>query len=67
MQAHVEIVEVKPGLRGSLATRSFVPGDVVVRLPRSLAIELASSSTPAPARLPLPCKHSSTFAVLISL
>ena len=50
-QAHVEIAEVKAGLRGALATKNFSTNDVVISVPRNLVIELGPSSAPSHVRL----------------
>lgn len=50
-QAHVEVAEVKAGLRGALATKNFSTNDIVISVPRNLVIELAPSSAPSHVRL----------------
>ena len=50
-QAHVEIAEVKAGLRGALATKNFSTNDVVISVPRNLVIDLGPSSAPSHVRL----------------
>ena len=49
-QAFVEVAEVRPGLRGLVASTDIDVDKVVVVLPHNLAIPLATSAAPAPVR-----------------
>ena len=49
-QAFIEVAEVRPGLRGVVASTDIEADKVVVVLPHNLAIPLATSVAPAPVR-----------------
>ena len=49
-QAFIEVAEVRPGLRGVVASTDIEADKVVVVLPHDLAIPLATSVAPAPVR-----------------